>query len=354
MQTVVTTSASAVPGAPTGYTPFIFDAKAREEPSEFEVTFAENGIRYQYGFSIDATRVHHEWLIEYRTKSPIRLFERTYNRRSDRYEWIFSSSLKGNRSVWRDATRKNALFLSTAIQLNSTQLLHVFWWFQKRLITIVGANAFNASRTLQLLNEPEGKERVLPFLREADLGISDVSVAKEPIGSNPIPLGHAMPPLFYQETPTSPITIAKVTLSHLSHGSKEPIPLDLSDEFNGTQVLFRNAGAWLNVFSNGEVLLIDEIDTSLHSLLVMFLINRFHSGATNPRKSQIVFTTHNTALLNQELFRRDQIWFVEKNNDNASTLYPLSDFSPRKDEVLERWYMRGRYGALPIFGQLGP
>ena len=348
MQSVVTTSAAATPGAPMAYTPFIFDAKTRGEPSEFEVTFAESDIRYQYGFSIDAMRVHHEWLIEYRTKSPSRLFERTYNRKTGMYEWSFSSSLKGNRSVWRDATRQNALFLSTAIQLNSTQLLHVFWWFQKRLVTIVGNNAFNAGKTLQLLSAPDGKERVLPFLREADFGISDVEVVNEPLGPNSITVTQGAPPLLYQATPTSPLTIAKVTFSHLSKRSTEPIALDIADEFNGTQVLFRNAGAWLNVFSNGEVLLIDEIDTSLHSLLVMFLVSRFHSSATNPQKSQLVFSTHDTSLLSQELFRRDQIWFVEKNSDNASKLYPLSDFSPRKDEVLERWYMRGRYGALPI------
>ena len=130
--------------------------------------------------------------------------------------------------------------------------------------------------------------------------------------------------------------------------------LDIAEEFGGTQVLFRTGGAWLNVLKNGEVLLIDEIDTSLHPLLIRFLIDRFHSPITNRQSAQLVFTTHNTSILTKEMFRRDQIWFVEKSQDGASKLYPLSDFSPRKEEDFQRWYMRGRYGALPILEELAP
>lgn len=95
----------------------------------------------------------------------------------------------------------------------------------------------------------------------------------------------------------------------------------------------------------------DEIDTSLHPVLVKFLIQNFHSEATNPHNAQLVFTTHNTSLLDQRIFRRDQIWFVEKDRDASSKLYPLTDFKPRNDDDLQRWYMRGRYGALPILGE---
>jgi uncharacterized protein len=144
-------------------------------------------------------------------------------------------------------------------------------------------------------------------------------------------------------------SMVKVTLSHLTDNPDEPAALDFNEESHGTQTLFKTAGAWLNVMSNGEVLLVDEVDTSLHPLLVRFLIERFHSSKINPRNAQLIFTTHNTSLLDQEeLFRRDQIWFIEKERDGSSRLYPLTDFKPRNDESLERWYMRGRYGALPI------
>ena len=349
MQAVVLNSASLSPTLPLDYTPFKFDMLTQIEPSEFEIAFIEGETRYAYSFSLDATRIYREHLVEFHTKHPRELFERSYNKKSDEYEWKFSRAFRGNRSLWRNATRPNALFLSTAIQLNNTQLLPVFAWFQKRLVTVLGARQMNLALTLRLLEDPNGKERLLPFIREADLGIADVQVTAEPWNPS-LALAQGVLPLIYQDSPASPLKVANITFSHLSKGSSEAAKLDIGDEFNGTQVLFRTAGAWLNVLLNGEVLLMDEVDASLHPLLVQFLISRFHSEFTNPQKAQILFTTHNTFLLSQEILRRDQIWFVEKDADNASKLYPLSDFAPRNDEVIERWYMRGRYGALPIIG----
>jgi AAA15 family ATPase/GTPase len=142
--------------------------------------------------------------------------------------------------------------------------------------------------------------------------------------------------------------VVQVTLSHLSDDPKESVGFDFEDESSGTQILFKAAGAWLNVLKNGEVLLFDEIDTNMHPSLLRFLVQRFHSNASNPTNAQLVCSTHNTSLLDREIFRRDQFWFVEKQKTGASKLFPLTDFSPRNDEVIERWYMRGRYGALPI------
>jgi AAA15 family ATPase/GTPase len=349
MQAVVLNSAAFSPTLPLDYTPFKFDMLTQIEPSEFKITFIEGETRYEYCFSLDATRIYREQLVEFHTNHPRVLFERSYNKKSQGYDWKFSKAFRGNRVLWRNATRPNALFLSTAIQLNNTQLLPVFSWFQKRLVTVLDARQMNLVLTLRLLDDPNGKERLLPFIREADPGIADVKVRAEPWNPN-LAFVQGVLPLIYQDSPTSPPKVANITFSHLSKGSSEAASLDIGDESSGTQVLFRTAGAWLNVLLNGEVLLVDEVDASLHPLLIQFLISRFHSELTNPQRAQIVFTTHNTFLLSQEIFRRDQIWFVEKDTDNASKLYPLSDFSPRNDEVIERWYMRGRYGALPIVG----
>ena len=92
----------------------------------------------------------------------------------------------------------------------------------------------------------------------------------------------------------------------------------------------------------------DEIDASLHPNLVRYLVHLFHTSRTNIRNAQLIFNTHDTTLLDSDLFRRDQIWFVEKDNSGASHLYPLLDYSPRKDEALARGYLRGRYGAIPF------
>jgi hypothetical protein len=350
MQSVVVGSAVAAPAATHQFMPFKFIRSMHSAPSEFQITFVQNGTRYEYGFAIDASRIVEEWLMEYAHSRGREIFSRSFDKRTEKYKWKFGSFLRGQRSVWRESTRPNALFLSTATQLNSAQLLPVYEWFQKRLVVIVGQSTMNQSLTIQLLDRPGGKEKLLPFLREADLGIADVKIKREamPQGVGAMMLlGSA----FIEQSPGGAApNLVTVTFSHVGDDGRE-VPLDFIDESAGTQVLFRDAGAWLNVFENGEVLIVDEIDTSLHPLLVRFLVRRFHSREGNPKNAQLVFNTHNTTLLSQDLFRRDQIWFVEKDNVGGSRLYPLTDFKPRLDERLEAAYLRGRYGALPILDE---
>ena len=141
--------------------------------------------------------------------------------------------------------------------------------------------------------------------------------------------------------------IVSVKTGHsLTSGKK--VLFDIADESDGTQKIFALAGPWIDTLENGYVLVIDELHDHLHPLMVKFLINLFHCRETNPKNAQLIFTTHDTSILNQEVFRRDQIWFCEKDKDQSSKLYPLTDFSPRKGvENLERGYLIGRYGALP-------
>jgi uncharacterized protein len=337
------------------YSPFKLSNSTREVPSEFEITFVQHAVRYEYGFSMGPTQIEKEWLVEHvqsraRTRSR-KIFERILDKLTKKYVWKFSPYFKGKRSTWSESTRKEALFLSTATQLNSVQLRPVFDWFQKRLIVIVAPITLNPSLRLQLWDEPDGKERLLPFLREADLGIVDVQVQKEPIPSGGIMLQRPPMMLEHQIGSLTP-NVVKVTLSHLSDDPKTPVGLDFDEESSGTQILFKTAGAWLNVIKNGEVMLFDEIDTNMHPRLLRFLIQKFHSNITNPKNAQLICSTHNTSLLELELFRRDQFWFIEKQRNGASKLYPLTDFSPRNDEVIERWYMRGRYGAQPVLPEI--
>ena len=349
VQGFVVNSASATPGRALPYQPFKLSKRTRFEPSTFQVSLVHNGIRYEYGFSMNAMQICEEWLVEYVNPRGRKLFERKFNEKKKSYDWNFSSLLKGQRSVWRDATRPEVLFLSRATQLNSEQLLPVYEWFQKRLVVVVGITTMNPNLTLQLLGQPEGKEKLLPFLKEADLGITGVEVKREKIpqgAGQMFVVGSG----FVEPGPTGvPENVVRLTFSHGQ--GKDAVGFDISEESAGTQALFRTAGAWMNVLENGEVLLIDEIDTSLHPKLVQFLIGKFHSKETNSKNAQLIFTTHNTSLLNQDMFRRDQFWFVEKSREGSSTLYPLTDFKTRNDEALERWYMRGKYGALPILGQ---
>ena len=346
MQTLVLNSAIASQqGTPIPHAPFKLAAETRKAPSNFEITFAEDDVRYEYGFTVGPERFHDEWLIAYPHGRRQRLFERTYDEKSQAYKFNFSANLRGSRTVWRDATRANALFLSTAVQLNSEQLLPVFQWFQKRLVVIASGIEMNPTLTLKLLDQADGKDKLLGLLHAADLGIADLAVRREPLLPGVAFSGQA----FVEKTPDSAVpNLVKVTSFHAAADSGEHVSLDMEEESHGTQILFRTAGAWLNVLANGEVLLVDEIDTSLHPLMTRFLVGLFHSESTNPKSAQLVFTTHDTSLLDTDVFRRDQVWFVEKSKKGSTHLYPLSDFSPRKQEALERGYLRGRYGALPI------
>ncbi len=343
MQSLVVNSAATTTEYP--YSPYKFSSATRDAPSEFQVTLVQNGVRYEYGFTMGPELIEKEWLIEYANPRGRMMFSRLLDKKKKAYVWKFSPFLKGQRAVWSDATRSQALFLSTAVQLNSTQMLPVFDWFKHRLVVIAGLSKLNQSLTLRLLEQPDGKERLLPFLREADLGIADLTVQTEAVPAGAL----IMKPTIIEQRPgNAAVSAVRVMLSHMTDDPKNPMALDFDEESHGTQILFRTAGAWINVMAKGEVLLFDELDTSLHPLLSRFLIERFHSQTTNPLNAQLIFSTHNTSLLDREFFRRDQIWFVEKDREGASKLYPMTDFSPRNDESFERAYMRGRYGALPI------
>ena len=136
------------------------------------------------------------------------------------------------------------------------------------------------------------------------------------------------------------------TVHHSAQGKS--VTFDFEDESDGTQTLFALAGLWLDALEDGFVMFVDELHNGLHPKMVEFLVRQFHSNETNPNNAQLVFTTHETSILRQDVLRRDQIWFCEKNKDQATQLYPLTDFSPRKDrENLEASYLAGRYGALP-------
>jgi len=126
----------------------------------------------------------------------------------------------------------------------------------------------------------------------------------------------------------------------------------LSDESDGTRRLFAFAGPWLDVLAKGRILFVDELSTSLHPLMVRFLLGLIQNPEINRYNAQLIFTTHDTSVLDADILRRDQIWFVEKDAKQASKLYPLSDFKPRQGEALEKGYLKGRYGALPFIGEL--
>jgi len=323
--------------------PFLLDSFTEKAPTEFEVTLVADGVRYQYGFSATTERIAEEWLLAYPLGRPQRWFGRAWDNEKKTYDWEMGNALSGQKQLWQDSTRENALFLSTAVQLNSQQLQPVYDWFKKTL----RMGGISGSFTASLCKDSDRKKRVLEFLAAADFDIQDVVVESEKMSIKHLP--NDMPDVV-KTSLLAEMKDAEVFDVKTVHRSSQGhlISFDFEDESGGTQRFFDLAGPWLDVLKNGYVLFVDELQNNLHPKLVQFLVKLFHSSETNPNNAQLIFTTHETSILDQNIFRRDQIWFCEKDNEQATQLYPLTKFSPRKGrENLEASYLAGRYGALP-------
>lgn len=349
MDSIVTGSASeSQEGDKISVTPFLFDEISSKEPTEFEIVFIFEGIRYQYGFVATKTHIVEEWLYAYPKARPQKWFHRIFDSNTKTTLYKFGDSLTGQKSVWQNATRINALFLSTAVQLNSEQLKPIYTWFKSKL-KMTGISGWGHGFTASLCQEKETKEDVLNFLKSADFDIYDVNVEFKKFDPESLPdeIPESVKEKIINELKDKEIleelkTVHKTIDNNL-------VPLDFKDESDGTQKFFSFAGPWLDTLKKGNILVVDELHDSLHPKMVEYLVRLFHNKKTNPKNAQLIFTTHETSILNQEVFRRDQIWFCEKDKEQATSLFPLTDFSPRKErENIELGYLSGRYGALPF------
>jgi AAA15 family ATPase/GTPase len=199
----------------------------------------------------------------------------------------------------------------------------------------------------------KAKNVVLKMLREADPGIEDIQASSSLLPNRDLfsnePRTDISLPLSPSDEPNDEIEIRTTHLITTKDGKKRAVKFTFEVESRGTRRLFSLIGPWLHALSNGKTLIVDELDVKLHHLLSVFLIKLFHDPTQNRKNAQLIFATHNVNLLDQKLFRRDQIWFTEKNPEtNATDLYSLAEFSPRKDTKIQKGYLTGRYGAIPV------
>lgn len=351
MKRIVMESAKWQHGDTIPVVPFRLNAETEKAATEFEATFVADGVRYQYGFTATMQRIHEEWLFAYPNGRSQKWLGRAWNEATSEYEWEKCAALTGQKQLWQDSTRENALFLSTAVQLNCKQLQPVYDWFKKTL-RMANVAGWTPSFTASLCKESDQRERIMEFLKAADFDIQSVLVESEKMSAKHLP--EDMPEdlksaLLAQMSDNEVFDIK--TVHQTSDGRS--VSFEFEDESDGTQKFFAFAGPWLDALKNGYVLAIDELHDNLHPKMVQFLVQLFHNSETNPKNAQLIFTTHETSILNQDVFRRDQIWFCEKDLSQASRLFPLTDFSPRKGrENLEANYLAGRYGALPYLRKL--
>jgi AAA15 family ATPase/GTPase len=345
MQSIVKDSATTVQaGQLLNVQSFSLNGEHKKAPCSFEISVLINGIRYQYGFSLIPERIQEEWLLVYKSAKPQEWFSRRLNKESGQDEYAFSSYFQGGKETWKRATRNNALFLSTAVQLNNEQLRPLWDWIVSSWIIIPAQAALNIDLTVDSI-EKGNKASILELLNSADLGIEDVTVEKQKGKQAMFSFDAVTGKTSVSDSVETELRIPR--LKHRSEGGEAFF--DFQDESQGTQRFFAFAGIIIRILEHGMTLVVDELESSMHPLLVRHILGLFFSSHTNPRGAQLVFSTHNTSLLDRELFRRDQIWFAEKDIDLSSTLVPLSEFSARKTEAFEKGYLEGRYGALPIF-----
>lgn len=326
MRSVVLESASIKVGDVFSVRPFLLDNFSQHQPTEFEVTFLIDGIRHQYGFTMTAQRIISEYLLVYKAFKPRCLFDRRFDPQTGKDEYDFQG-LKGQKQSWKAQTKQNSLFLSIAVRLNSEYLRPIFDWFAKDLIIINEYTPLGVHSSIQRLKQTETRKKICEFLAIADISIDDISID----------------------------WVEQCNLRFRHTTEYGTVEFDLMDESSGTRHLLFLVGPVLDILEKGSVLIIDELNTSLHALLVRELIRLFHNPSLNTKGAKLIFTTHDVSLLDaQDLFRRDQVWFVDKKSDQASSVIGLSEFSPRKNEALVQGYTMGRYGAIPsIIGHFG-
>jgi predicted ATPase len=317
-------------------TPFLLDTTSPAEPSVFEVEIAVDGVRYRYGFEMDDQRIQAEWLYAYPKGRKQVWFER--NAEADPQFRFPGEGLRGARADLVEQTRPDALFLTVAAQFNNPQLAVVHDWFRHNLRLSTSQDNLSAREAIAwnwLKADSRFRRRVEDLLRVADVGIVGLELVDEGI------------------RPRSSIGIRLV-----HRAADRDISLELERESHGTRSWLALLPPLLVALDRGAVVLVDELDASLHPRMVAEIVGMFASPRSNPRGAQVVFSTHDATLLGNlpadRLLDRDEVWLTEKNKDGATELYPLTALKPRKDENLERGYLLGRYGAVPrlVTGQL--
>jgi hypothetical protein len=336
--------------------PFRLNQRTAEQPSHFEAVFILDGQRYRYGFEATVREVVHEWLYTVPKRTEALLFERG----PEGTKLGLSFQTEGRGLMKR--TRSNALFLSVVAQFDGTTAQKVVNWFRRLGVASGLADMGMKFDTLKRMADGRDVEAIVGLVKRLDLGIVDVKAEEGTPEFPSVPaempeeLQRALQIIIRFSNENSPAV--KIKTAHKIYDDagqvQGEVDFDLdANESAGTQKLFSMAGPLLDTLARGRVMVIDELDSRLHTVLTREIIKLFNSRETNPRHAQLIFTTQDTNLLDNSLFRHDQFWFVEKDSRGASRLYSLAEFKGvRNDLSLEPNYTQGRFGAIPYIQDL--
>lgn len=336
--------------------PFLLDAESRHKPTTFTVDFILNDVRYQFGFSYNKERITEEWLYSYPKSFQTLLYSRDSSL-DDPFE--FGRALTGSNKQVQSITKPTSLFLSAAAKAGHATLEPIAEYFDKKMAVQLGTSANPGEYVAaELESDAALTEEVAKYLHMADTGVSSIKIEKSPI---PEPERKQMADLFaavtsilksdIQDIGEIPTERPEIVFGHRG-ADGDTRYLNYSDESLGTRYFVSLLPSMIKALNCGGILILDEITTSLHTLLSKRLVELFQNSAINTHGAQLLFSTHDTNLLSSEIIRRDQIWFAEKSSDGRSEIYPLTDIKTKNTDNLERGYIQGRFGAVPFIDDL--
>lgn len=372
------------PDIQTGTIPFRLDPQAANSPSRFEFVFSHDKVLYTYGFTVTSMEICEEWLFAVMQRKESRLFERKTVAGKSQMEFgkhlATSVGEKKRLQFIAAGTRRNQLFLTEANDRNVEILAPLIHWFRDHL-AILWPGAEYRPLLLRAHDDTQFTEFLARFLTLADTGIEGIKLEAETLkedGSFPglpafmkidlssIPAGKSKKhiifsakegankiflALLYSDGKSAQILTLR-TKHQNSEG--ETVLFDVDDESDGTYRLMHLAPALLGLQSNEDIYVIDELDRSLHPHVARMFLDTFLRGVSaHSQRGQMILTTHDTNLLDLDLLRRDEIWFVEKDRKNASHIISLADYNfVRADLRIDRGYLKGRFGAVPYLGDV--
>lgn len=305
---------------------FRLNATTAVEPTTMEATFTDGDFIYRYGFEVDNKAVRVEWLYKRASKKRAKEMEVFY--RDGNETTVHPKSQLLQELVTKKMVRDNALLLSTAAQFNETTAVNILHWLGDTNILFCSEDEELWKKAIKYLDDDELRRRITAFARYADLGIEDITKTGNRIVS------------LHRQYDDDGREVNNISFSFTSNESE------------GTIKYFSLAYPIIDALDNGKRVIIDELDSKLHPLLVKRIVALFNDPKTNPNGAQLLFTAHDTFLLSAGLFRRDQVWFTQKDSFGATELYSLAEYKVRSTSPFEKEYLLGRYGATPLIGEM--
>jgi AAA15 family ATPase/GTPase len=327
-----------------GVEKFKLSTETDNQPSFFEIVFLLDGQQHRYGFTANREKVVSEWLFYVPKTRETQLFSRQ-DRNFDIAKVYKADGIAAK-------TRTNALFLSVSAQFNVEKSESILDWLTYQVNLISGLDDENLSTTVSCLIDKQHHSEIIELIQKLDLGIAGIEV--EQIHARDVlkDVSDPQQKRLLRMLSKNNIALNTISTTHRKFDSQgQQISLeefDIDDEeSDGTKKIFALSSLLIETLKNAKILIIDEFDARLHPLMSRSIVELFNSNDTNPHNAQLIFMTHDTNLLSNKIFRRDQIWFTEKDRYGATSLYSLAEYKVRNDASFESDYIKGKYGAIP-------